>query len=219
MNITELAVRRPIATTMLFIALSVLGGVSYYLLPVQLFPNLVFPQLQMFMAMPGTSPEQLEDELVIPAEGVIAALPGVESINSSIYSDRAEITIEFDYGTDMSYAYLTLEQEANALRKLMPEQSFLQVQQFDTSAFANILMQVVVGGPGDIDRLRNVADEIIVPALESIDGVVDVAAFGGKEYAIEVIVDEEKCEALNISVDSIGFTIAAFNRRTEFVGD
>ena len=56
MNLTELAVKRPIATTMVFIALSVLGAVSYYLLPVQMLPNLVFPQLQMQVWMQGASP-------------------------------------------------------------------------------------------------------------------------------------------------------------------
>ena len=154
--------------------------------------------------MQGASPEELEEKLVIPAEGAIAALEGVESIQSSVYSDRADIAISFDFGTDMSHAYIILEQEANALRREMPEQSFLQVFRTDTSDFANILMQLVVGGPGDIDRLRNVADEIIVPALEAVDGVVDVAAYGGKEYAIEVIVDEEKSEAMKVSVAEVG---------------
>ena len=63
MNLTELAVKRPIATTMVFIALSVLGAVSYYLLPVQMLPNLVFPQLQMQVWMQGASPEELEETL------------------------------------------------------------------------------------------------------------------------------------------------------------
>ena len=109
MNITQLAVRRPIATTMVFVALSVLGGVSYYLLPVQLLPNLVFPQLHVVMGMQGASPEELEEKLVIPAEGAIATLEGVENIQSTVYSDRADISIAFDFGTNMSHAYVKLE--------------------------------------------------------------------------------------------------------------
>ena len=219
MNLTELAVKRPIATTMVFIALSVLGAVSYYLLPVQMLPNLVFPQLQMQVWMQGASPEELEETLVIPAEGAIATLEGVESIQTSIYSDRAEISISFEFGTDMTHAYINLEQMANALRKDMPEQSFLQIYRFDTSDFASVLMQLVVGGPGEIDRLRNVADETIVPALEAVDGIVNVQAYGGKEIAVEVIVDEEKCEALNVSVLDVARTIQVFNHRTEYLGD
>jgi len=63
MNITALAVRRPVATSMVFIALSLLGAVSYYLLPVQLLPNLVFPQLQMVVWMPGATSEEVEENL------------------------------------------------------------------------------------------------------------------------------------------------------------
>lgn len=219
MRLTELAVRRPIATTMVFIALSLLGGISYYLLPVQLLPNLVFPQLRMVMWMPSASPAEVEKKLVIPAEGAVATLEGVKSIDTAIYPQFADMAIAFDFGTDMHHAYLKLEQQVSALRKQMPEQSFLQIQRHDTADFANILMQVVVGGPGDLDRLRNVADEHIVPVLESVDGVVNVAAFGGKEYAVEVIVDEDRCEAQGIPLARVAQAIAAANRRTEYLGD
>ena len=219
MNLTGLAVKRPIATTMVFIALSLLGAISYYLLPVQLLPNLVFPQLRMAVWMPSASPREIEEKLVIPAEGKIASLEGVESIRSTIYSDRADIWISFDFGTDMRYAYLNLEQKASALRKEMPEQAFIQTLRYDIGDMANILMQLVVGGPGDLDRLRNIADESIVPALEAVDGIVNVAAFGGKEYAVEVIVDEDKCEALGVPLFEVSEAIAASNRRTEYLGD
>ncbi len=219
MNLTALAVRRPVATTMTFIALSVLGAVSCYLLPVQLVPNLVFPQLRMVAVLPGASPEETEKKLVIPAEGAIAALEGVKSTHSSIHAGYGNTTIAFDFGTDMRHAYLKLEQEISALRKGIPEQAFLEVVRYDTSDIANLLMQVVVSGPGDVDRLRNMADEHIVPALESVDGVVNVAAFGGKEYAVEVVVDENSCEALGVPLFEVSQTIAAFNRRTEYLGD
>ncbi len=219
MNITESAVKRPVATSMVFIALSLLGAVSYYLLPVQLLPNLVFPQLQVVVQLPGASTSEVEDQLVIPVEGAIASLEGIESINTSIYPGYASIVTSFDYGTDMPHAYLQLEQRASALRREIPEQAFLQVNRFDTSDFTNMLMQLVVTGSGDVDRLRNLADEDIVPALESIDGIVNVSAYGGKQFAVEVIVDEDKCEAYGVSLWEIGQTIAAFNRRAEYLGD
>jgi len=219
MNITALAVKRPVATSMVFIALSLLGAVSYYLLPVQLVPNLVFPRLQMELWMPGASPDEVEKKLVIPAEAAVASLEGVKEIHTSVYPDRATIFISFDFGIDMRYAYLKLEQKAAALRKQMPEQVFINVIRYETSDFANILMQLVVGGPGDIDRLRNVADENVVPRLGSLDGVVGVTAFGGKEYAVEVILDENKCEAFGVPLALAGQRIAAFNRRTEYLGD
>ncbi len=219
MNITALAVRRPVATSMVFVALSLLGAVSYYLLPVQLLPNLVLPQLRMVVWMPGATSDEIEEKLVMPAESAIASLEGIESIRSWIYEGRADIWISFNHGTDMRYAYLKLEQRAGVLRKEIPEQARLEVLRYDTTDLANILMQLVVGGPGDLDRLRNVADEEIVPALESVDGVVNVMAFGGKEYAVEVIVDEDKCEAAGVPIFAVTQTIAAFNRRTEYLGD
>ena len=219
MSITALAVRRPVATSMVFIALSLLGAVSYYLLPVQLLPNLVFPQLQVVVWMPGATSEEVEEKLVMPVEGAIASLEGIESILSSIYEGYAGIWISFNHGTDMRHAYLKLEQKAGALRKEIPEEAFLEVRRYDTADLTSILMQLVVGGPGDLDRLRNIADETIVPALESVDGVVNVMAFGGKQYAVEVIVDEDKCEAVGVPVLAVSQTIAAFNRRTEYLGD
>ncbi len=218
-SIATIAVKRPIATSMVFIALSLLGAVSYYLLPVELVPNMVFPHLYIVLFSPSASPEEMEQEMVIPAEGAIAALEGIESIDSSVYPERADILVSFDFGTDMRYAYLKLEQRMSVLRKQFPEQSFVYVQRFDARDFTSILMQLVVGGSGDPDRLRNLADDKIIPRIESVDGVVDVRASGGKEYAVEVIVDEDRCEALQIPLPMVTQKIVAFNRRTEYLGD
>ena len=219
MNLTNLAVKRPVATTMVFIALSLLGAVSYYLLPVQLLPNLVFQQLQMVLWLPGASPEEIEQELVIPAEGAIASLEGVKSIYSSVSPERGSISISFDFGTDMRYAYIKLEQKAAALRKQMPEQTFIDVIKYETSDFTSILMNLVVSGPGDINQLRNFADDKIVQRLSSLDGVVGITVYGGEEDAVEVIVDEKKCEAFGVPLFTVGQSIATFNRRTEYLGD
>ena len=144
MNLTSLAVKRPVATTMVFIALSLLGAVSYYLLPVQLLPNLVFQRLHMDLWWPGASPEEIEQKLVIPAEGAIASLEGVKSIYSSVGPERGNISISFDFGTDMRYAYIKLEQKAAALRKQMPEQTFIDVIRYETSELTSILMNLVL---------------------------------------------------------------------------
>ncbi len=219
MNLPTLAIKRPVTTVMFFIALGVLGVISYTTLPVQLMPNYIYPKMFVFAGYPGASPEKVEEDLIERLEAEISTLEDIEEIESQSNQDYGVITVSYKLGTDLNYAYLKLEQKANGLIGLLPETATLRVQRFDTSAFANFVMQLDVAGPGGLSYIRRLAEEKIQPKLESVNGVVSVQVFGGQQQAVQVTLDEDRLRSYGIMPTQVLATLNGFHQRREFVGE
>ncbi len=219
MFLTRLAIKRPVTTIMFYIALSILGVISWRQLPVQLLPNLTFPELSVQAAMPGASPEKLEEDLLIPAEQEIAKMKNVEKIYSTARNDRGSIRIEFKIDTDMKYTALKLEQKMNALSATLPAGSRVFVgRDFSTEMFSNFLMQLSIRGGGEIDRLRKIAEDKIKLELEKVDGIASVNVSGGQLREVHIDVDQEKAFNYGLDLVMIMSTIENGNVEKQYLG-
>jgi len=218
-NLPTLAIKRPVTTVMFFIALGVLGVISYTTLPVQLMPNYIYPKMFVVAGFPGASPEKVEEDLVERLEAEIATLEDIEEIEASSNQNYGLITVSYKLGTDLNYAYLKLEQKVNGLVGLLPETATLSVQRFDTSAFSNYVMQLNVGGPGGLAYIRRLAEDKIQPRLESVNGVVSVQVFGGQPQGVQVTLDEDRLRSYGIMPTQVLTTLNGFHQRREFVGE
>ena len=107
-------------------------------------------------------------------EGELKTVGGIEEIRSTATPGSASITLSFERGTDLDFATLRLEQRLAAAQGRLPEQVFLNLQRFDTSVFRSWLMQISFRGNADMTTLTQLADDVVVPALSAVDGVVQV---------------------------------------------
>lgn len=219
MNLPTLAIKRPVTTVMFFIALGVLGVISYTTLPVQLIPNYIYPKMFVIAGYPGASPEKVEEDLIERLEAEIATLEDIEEIEAQSNQNFGMITVSYKLGTDLNYAYLKLEQKANGLIGLLPETATLSVERLDTSAFSNFVMQINVSGPGGLPFVRRLAEEKIRPQLESVNGVVSVQVFGGQQLGVQVTLDENRLRSYGIMPTQVLATLNGYHRRREFVGE
>ncbi len=218
MSPAEFSIKRPVTTWMVFLALALLGAISYYQLPIALLPDLVFPRLYVMLSLPGASPEKIEREMVLPAEGEIAKLDNVEEIRTQIYSDFARIAVSYHFDTDMRFAYLRLDERMNALKRQFDDFRNINVFKFDTREFFNLFMQLSVVSEEDVDRTRYIADKKIIPRIESVDGVVSAEASGGRNAAVEILIDPYRAQAYGISVPSIYARVQNENQRAAKLG-
>ncbi len=210
---------RRITISMLFIALTLLGYVSYRQLSVELLPNAELPTLfVMVSSNQEYDPSYLESEIIIPLEGAISSEGGVEKISSSIDSRQSTIRVDFKAGGNFQITALKLEERINKLAATFPDGFRVQVQKVDMQQMANAFMVLQVRGSGGVDRVRNVVDKEISPELENIDGVASVNVYGGRERAIEVQLNPEMCKALNLTPSSISATLTQNTRDKEFAG-
>ena len=210
---------RKIAICMLFIALTGLGYVSYKQLPVELLPNAELPMLfvQVTSAQ-DMDPSYVESGVVIPIEGAIGTIGGVEQIESLIDSRQSSIKIDFKSNINFKITALKLQEKINEIASSLPEGFTVQVQKIDVSMLAGGFMSLQVRGSGGTDRVRNLVEKEIRPDLENIDGIASVNIYGGREKAIEVQLDPDACKALNLTPSAISSLLTQNTQEKAFVG-
>ena len=176
---------RKIAICMLFIALTGLGYVSYKQLPVELLPNAELPMLfvQVTSAQ-DMDPSYVESEVVIPIEGAIGTIGGVEQIESLIDSRQSSIKIDFKSNINFKITALKLQEKINEIASSLPEGFTVQVQKIDVSMLAGGFMSLQVRGSGGTDRVRNLVEKEIRPDLENIDGIASVNIYGDRKSVV-----------------------------------
>jgi multidrug efflux pump subunit AcrB/ABC-type multidrug transport system ATPase subunit len=205
----------------LFLALTLLGYVSYKQLPVELLPNAELPML--FVTVNGQQemePAYIESEVVIPLEGAISSIGGIDQIQSEITSRSATIQIDFKANINFKATTLKLEEKMKEVSSTLPEDFTIRVQKVDVSSMANVsFMSLQVRGSGGVDRVRNVVDKEITAELENIDGVAAVNVYGGREKAIEIRLDKQACQALNITTSRISTLLNSNNQEKIYVGN
>ena len=207
---------------MLFIALTLLGYVSYKQLPIELIPNAELPRLVVFVsATQEMDPAFIEAEVIIPLEGAVSAIGGIDKITSNINSRQSTINIEFKSDINLKATTLKLEEKMKEVSMNLPEEFTVRVQNANVASMlsSTTFMSLQVRGSGGIDRIRNVVDEKIVPEFENIDGVATVNVYGGREKAIEIRLDKEACKALNLTTSRIQNLLRTNTQEKVFAGN
>lgn len=204
---------------MLFIALTLLGYVSYKQLPVELLPNAELPMLFVSVtSQQEMDPAYVESEVIIPLEGAIRSVGGVDKIESEISSRQSSIRIDFKSNVKFNTTSLRLEEKMREAAASLPEGFTVQVQKMDVSMISNSFMSLQVRGYGGVDRVRNIVEEEVVTELENIDGIAAVQVYGGREQAIEIQLNKEASRALNITPSQISNLLSGNAREKVFVG-
>ncbi|RKD92811.1 multidrug efflux pump subunit AcrB [Mangrovibacterium diazotrophicum] len=205
---------------MLFIGLTLLGYVSYKQLSVELLPNAELPFLYVqASASQETDPNYLENEVVIPLEGAISTLEGIESLESSINTRRGTIVVYYQKNVDSNMAYLKLQEKVNEMQSSLPDGITVSVNRVDLTQMNNQFMELQARGSGGVDRVRNVVDEEVVDDLENLDGIAGVNVYGGQEKTIEIIPNEAACEAYNITPAQIRSLLSQNSQSRTYVGN
>lgn len=204
---------------MLFIALTMLGYVSYKQLPVELLPNAELPTLFVQVSsQQDMDPSYVESEIIIPLEGAISSIGGVNKIESNVDSRQSSIQVDFKNTVNFKITSLRLQEKVNELAATFPEGFTVQLQKVDISQLANNFMVLQVRGSGGVDRVRNIVDKEIRTDLENVDGVASVNVYGGREKAIEIRLNPEACKALNLTPSFISSLLTQNTQDKAFVG-
>jgi multidrug efflux pump subunit AcrB len=144
---------------MLFIALTMLGVISYQRLAFELLPNTEYPMLFVQVSEPTKAdPKYLEQAGIIPLESVVSRLEGVEKIESRVNPGRGMIMIYLNMDVDVKFSYLKLVEEVNSAKSLLPEDFNVMVYKADLEQMNNRFMSIQVRGSGGVDRVRNIID-------------------------------------------------------------
>jgi len=217
--LSRAAIGRPVATAMTFLALGLLGALTWWQLPVQLLPSFQSPQLWVFVFMPGASPDTIERDVLRRLEGEISTVSGIEELTSRTSTGQAIVTVSLRRGESLDLATLRIQQRLAAIKASLSDQVEMGVQRFDTDSFANYVMSLSLRGDADLETLRRLAEEQVVPALQAVPGIVQVATQGGSSLQVAVVVDPERVRANDASVLAVRQALLAASNPVQSVGD
>jgi len=205
--------------TMLFLGLTIVGYVSYRSLPVELIPNAELPMLFVqIQSRIEVDPKYMENQAVIPIEGAIGTLGGIESIESQLNNRSATIQVNFEQNVDTKYTFLKLQEKIDQVTDNIDENFVVTVTKVDIQQLNSQFMELQVRGEGGTDRLRNIVDKEILATIENTSGIASVTVFGGNERSIEVTYNLAACEAYGITPSQLRNAISQNSRNRVFTG-
>lgn len=212
-------IKRKILITMLFTALTMLGWFSYKQLSVELYPNAQVPFLFVNIGSAlEVDPGYMEKQAVIPLEGAIGTLSGVEEIQSTAGQRQGTIRISYNKSANVKLAYLKLIEKIDEVKATLPEEFMVQVFKFDLDQINNMFMTLQARGSGGVDRVRHVVEQEIIKQFENINGVSNAEVFGGRQKSVDIILKEDICNSYNITPADVRSAINANSQARTYVG-
>jgi len=207
--------RSPIGLIVMAVFLGLLGLLSLNRLPLQLFPDIKRPELQIQTGWRTASPEEVESELLEPLENVMQGLPGVEEIEGNAFVGGANLNLRFALGSDMKNALVEAIGRLNRLPPLPRDADRPQVSlggNGDTNETLSwFFVQLLPGTPGPIENQRRFIEDTVRARLEAIPGVAAVSVNSGPADEVHIIVDLARAAALGINIPDIASRAAAAN--------
>ncbi len=205
MSIPRFAIERPVMMTMISSIVILIGGISLSRLPVDLLPDISQPTVNVRVSYTGVGPLEMEELVVRPLEQQLSAVSGLDQMNSSAQEGSASIQLNFTWGTDLNEALDDIRTRIDRVRGRLPEDADPPIiQKFDSNAFP-IMGLALESTDGTLDRvqLRELAENILSPRFERVQGVAAVTVNGGLRRQIHVDLSREKITALDLSVDRV----------------
>lgn len=202
MILSRLAVKRPVATLMFYLGLLLLGAISWFKLPQDLFPPVSYPQVTVVTAYPNAAPEEIETLITKPIEESIATVSHLKKIRSVSREGLSIVTAEFSWQAKMDFAALGVRQKIDLIKERLPREAgepvVKKLNPFDLPVFV-----LSVRGAMSEEDLLYFVKKNLKENLSKVSGVATVTVSGGREKEIYVDVDALRLRARNIDIGKI----------------
>ncbi|NWK78145.1 multidrug efflux RND transporter permease subunit [Aquitalea sp. LB_tupeE] len=215
-------IRRPIATTLLTLAILLAGFLAFKLLPVSPLPQVDFPTISVSAKLPGASPETMASTVATPLERALGRIAGVTEITSSSSLASTRITLQFDLNRDINGAARDVQAAINAARSLLPtgmpsNPTYRKVNPAD----APIMIIGLTSDSLTRGQMYDAADSILGQKLAQVEGIGDVNIGGGAQPAVRVEMNPLQLNHYGIGMETVRAAITSTNanRPKGFVED
>ena len=212
MSISAPFIRRPVATTLLTVALALLGAIAYLFLPVSPLPQVEFPTIQVQAGLPGASPETMASSVATPLERQFGRIAGITEMTSASSLGSTNITLQFDLGRNIDAAGRDVQAAINAARGDLPttlpnNPSYRKVNPADSPIMLLALTSKLIPR----ERMYDIASSVLQQKISQIQGVGQVFVWGGALPAVRVDVNPALLNAQGLALEDVRIAIAASN--------
>jgi cobalt-zinc-cadmium resistance protein CzcA len=199
-------------SVLLTTAALVAGGIwAFRTLPIDAFPDISPPQVQVLVKAPGLAPEEIEARVAFPIEMGMQGIPRQQLMRSTVKFALANIVIDFEDGTDIYWARTQVAERLNEVRNELPTGATVVLAPISTP-LSDIYMYRVKGEGYSTTDLRVIQDWTIRPRLRSVDGVADINSLGGLVRSFEVVPNPARLAAQGLTAEDVERAITANNR-------
>ncbi|MCH7829420.1 MAG: efflux RND transporter permease subunit [Proteobacteria bacterium] len=207
---TEIALRRPVTTIVIFVALSLIGLIASRLLPLEKFPDIEFPGIFVQIPYSGSTPEEVERLITRPVEDVLATLSGVEQMFSSSDAEQAQIFLRFGWNQSMGIKGIEARAKVDGIRHLLPD-DVRRVFIFTGSLGDQPVLQLRISADRDLSGSFELLDRLLKRRLERIEGVSRVELHGVEAREIRVLLNADHLAAHGVGIAEIRDLLARSN--------
>jgi len=190
--------------------LAAAGAVSSLQLPVSLFPQVSFPRVRIHLDAGDRPAERMVVEVTTPVEEAVRAVPGVRGIRSTTSRGSAEISVNFDWGEDMTSALLQVESEINKITATLPAGTSFGAERMDPTVFP-VIAYSLTSKSRRLTELRDLALFTLRPALTTVPGVSRIGVQGGEIEEFRVVVDPAKLQSFDLTLADLASALSASN--------
>lgn len=210
MNVSTVIEHHPKAILFFIVVLVLAGVVAAIHLPVSIFPDITFPRLVVLTDNGEEPAERVMVTLTKPLEEAVNAIPGVRNVRSTTARGSAEISINFDWGTDIILAQQLLQAKISSIRNQLPATANVQVERMNATFFP-IMGYALTSDTRTLVELRDIALYTIRPVLSRIRGVSQIRIVGGRTREFLVTVDPLKLAAYQLDIRQVSDAIMKTN--------
>jgi multidrug efflux pump len=212
MSVSAPFIRRPIATTLLAIAVTLGGALGYWWLPVSSLPQVDFPTIQVTTQLPGTNPETMAKLVTAPLERQLGQISALASMTSSSSQGLSQITLQFTLSRDIDAAAQDVQAAINAAASTLPRNlpyppTYAKLNPAD----APIVTLALTSQTIPLRALSDLADTLMTQRLASVSGVGHVSVQGGIKPAVRIQADLSRLAAYGLSMADLRGAITAAN--------
>jgi multidrug efflux pump len=212
MNISAPAIERPVATTLLTIALLLAGALAYMQLPVAPLPQIDFPVISVGASLPGASPETMASAVATPLERQFGRIAGINQMTSSSQLGSTGITMQFDLNRNIDAAARDVQAAINAARGYLPSDlpsnpTYRKINPADSP----VIILEMTSEAMTQDEMYDVADSIMGQKLSQVDGVGQVFVWGSSQPAVRIEANPQTLNQMGLGLEAVRNAVAAQN--------
>ncbi|MBR2611394.1 MAG: efflux RND transporter permease subunit [Desulfovibrio sp.] len=211
LNLSAPFIRRPVATTLLTIAVTLAGMVAFFLLPVAPLPEVDFPVVRVQANMPGASPETMASTVATPLERALGRIAGVTEMTSSSSLGSTRVILQFDLDRDINGAARDVQAAINAARSTLPTMPSNPTYRKVNPSGAPILILSVTSDVLSRTQLYDAASTVLAQKISQIAGVGEVTVGGGALPAVRVDISPDALHRTGLTMEDVRVALAGAN--------
>ncbi|MCM2348086.1 MAG: MdtB/MuxB family multidrug efflux RND transporter permease subunit [Acidovorax soli] len=212
MNLSRIFILRPIATSLLMVALLIAGLLAYRQLPVSALPEVDYPTIQVTTLYPGASPDVMTSNVTAPLERQLGQMPGLAQMSSTSSGGASVITLRFALDMSMDVAEQQVQAAINAGSNLLPNDLPMPPLYSKVNpADAPVLTLAITSPSLPVIRLNDLVENRLAPKLSQVKGVGLVAIAGGRRPAVRIQANPTALASLGLTLEDVRTVIAAAN--------